>query len=81
MTVAELIEELRVLPQDLKVVLQRDQEGNGFQKARGVDPGFTEDLDQWHIEDVYDEESYLDDYFEDDDNNRCFDPNCVVIFP
>lgn len=37
MTVAELIEALQALPPTSKVLLQRDEEGNGFKTLRGVD--------------------------------------------
>lgn len=56
---------------DLLIVVQRDQEGNGYQKARGIQCCFSTDLDEWVIEDV-------EDWDEDSEYDA---PNCVVIYP
>jgi len=38
MTVKELKEELKNLPDDMEVILQKDSEGNGYSPLDGVDP-------------------------------------------
>lgn len=46
MKVSELIAELQCLPQDLLVVKQRDDEGNGYQKLYAVDADCFVDTDE-----------------------------------
>ena len=38
MTVKELKEEIKNLPDDMEVVLQKDAEGNGYSPLSGADP-------------------------------------------
>lgn len=54
MTVAELIEKLKALPQDSLVVLSNDDEGNGHREANDVEGGaWWSDDDAEVVEDGY----------------------------
>jgi len=51
MNVGELIEQLQKLDPKLTVVLQKDDEGNGYRKANGADGDcYTEDLESYWME-------------------------------
>ena len=50
MTVKELIAELKNLPQDALVVLQKDAEGNGYSPCRGAESTFYEAQSSYHGE-------------------------------
>jgi hypothetical protein len=69
MKVAELIEQLRVFPQDSIVILQKDAEGNGFSPLDGLDVGHYVAETAWYGEVPAPE---------DDDGSG--DP-CVVLWP
>lgn len=79
MNVGELIEELRRLDPNLLVVLQKDEEGNGYRKLLGVDSNavFVEP-DEVRLR-----------VLDDADRKRGFTdedlapgaPPCVVLFP
>lgn len=54
MTVKELIEELRTMPQDAQVILQKDSEGNGYSPLAVVDGDAVYIADTTYSGDVYD---------------------------
>lgn len=68
MNVRELITELTKLDPELPVILQKDQEGNGYGPLRCVDDNCAvEDATAWLIDDVRMRELPEDsDYTEDD---------------
>lgn len=75
MNVADLIAELQKLPQDAKVILSRDPEGNGYHWLEGVETGTVEpsDIDNWHVE------QYYSDAHSDDD--CCLEPGERADYP
>lgn len=68
MTVRELIKELKALPQDQMVILQKDAEGNNYSPLVGTECALylaenTWSGEVWHPEDIKDLESdELDDF-------------------
>lgn len=56
MKVSELKEQLKNLPDDMEVILQKDSEGNGYSPLYGIDPTgiYREDETGWGGE-VYDD--------------------------
>lgn len=71
MTVAELIEQLKELPQDFNVILQEDPEGNGYHQCRGAD-----------LMQVEDPQAYRPEPFCIGDNDHAeVLGNVVVIYP
>ena len=69
MTVAELIMWLSNLPADMKVITQKDDEGNGYRKANGVELVYVEDSRAHEIEILE---------LEDGDDPREFDEVVVI---
>lgn len=80
MTVKELIEELTKLDPTLLVVLQRDEEGNGYKPARGVDDNasFIVDAEEVGLR-VLDEAHVKRGFTEED--LAPHGVSCVVLFP
>lgn len=66
MKVKELIRRLKTLEQDREVILSRDEEGNGFELLRSIEPClYDADERQSSIEELTDEMRTLG-YSEDD---------------
>lgn len=79
MKVRDLIEALQELDPELEVVLQKDDEGNGYRRMHGVDDDafvFTEELADYNIEGVY-AELDLQSEFEEEDREE-FDRVAVL---
>lgn len=74
-TVKDLIEELKNMPQDAIVIVQQDAEGNGYRKCVGADSdAYTYNLDDYCLE----VQTY-DDIIDYDDELRS--TQVVVIYP
>lgn len=64
-TVSELIEYLTQLPGDARVLIQKDEEGNGYKQTYGAEIAYSEDPKAWEPEEVYSEGDVSpDDYTE-----------------
>lgn len=73
MKVKELIQELQALDPDAEVILQKDQEGNGYEEIRGAQP-------IWYIKDQLSDDGVYDtkEEAEDEGDNPI---KGVVIYP
>ncbi len=83
MTVKELIEELRTMPQDAQVILQKDSEGNGYSPLAVVDGGTVYVADTSYSGEVHDtgctaEEACMS---EEEWAAILAQPRCVVLAP
>ncbi len=74
MTVAELIAELRTMPQESIVVLQKDAEGNGYSPLRGTDASAVYVAENGYSGTAYGAEDIADGYGEGG-------VPCVVLHP
>lgn len=82
-TVKELIEELKKLPPNAQVILQKDGEGNGFSPLSGVSGScIYVPESSWHGE-VYDTNwSASDACMSDEDwTEFCKQEKCVILEP
>jgi len=78
MKVKDLLEQLKELDPELNLYLQIDQEGNGYNEVRGIDP------DNVMVgEDVYSTDWSADDACMDEDEWEELknSPKCAVIYP
>jgi hypothetical protein len=85
MRVAELIEELKKLPPESEVILQKDAEGNGYSPLYKVDGNaiYIEDL-AWSGKVVSTEWSACDACYESEEEWEAFkasNPRCCVLAP
>ena len=85
MTVAELIEELRKLPPESEVILQKDSEGNGYSPLHAVDGNAIYKPDTtWSGEVISTEWSARDACCESEEEWGTFkasNPRCCVLAP
>ena len=85
MTVAELIEELKTLPPEAEVIMQRDAEGNGYSPLYAVDGNAIYTADStWSGEVVSTEWSASDACYESEEEWEQFkasNPRCCVLAP
>ena len=77
MTVGELIVGLKELDPSLVVLMPRDDEGNGYNRAYMPSRGYCPDMDSSWIEDVIPEQ-YFDDYEEYGLEEKP-KPNCITL--
>lgn len=79
-TVADLIKELQRLPQDCFIVLQKDDEGNGYRFANGADDdAFFHGEQKWEFDSLYTKEDIVDGGYEEEYDDGGF-TQCVVLF-
>ena len=83
MTVKELIEELRTMPQDAQVILQKDTEGNGYSPLAVVDGNTVYIAKNSYMGEAYDcswtaEEACMS---EEEWASIIAQPRCVVLAP
>jgi hypothetical protein len=85
MTVAELIEELKKLPPESEVILQKDSEGNGYSPLNAVDGNaIYKPSRPWSGEVVSTEWSAYDACYESEEEWEAFkssNPRCCVLAP
>lgn len=85
MTVAELIEELKKLPPESEVILQKDAEGNGYSPLHAVDGNAIYEPDTTWSGTVYSTEwSAYDAGFAPDgswEEFKASNPHCCVLAP
>lgn len=85
MTVEELIAELKGMPQDAEVILQKDAEGNDYSPLSGVDANaIYKPASTWHGEIVSTEWSAYDACYESEEEWEQFKavhPRCCVLYP
>lgn len=85
MTVAELIEELKKLPPESHVILQKDAEGNGYSPLHAVDGNAIYVAESTYSGEVLSTEwSASDACFESDEEWEAFkssNPRCCVLAP
>ncbi len=85
MTVAELIEQLKELPLDSEVIMQRDAEGNGYSPLHAVDgDAIYQKQTEWSGEVISTDWSWQDACFESADDWQIFkdtNPRCCVLAP
>jgi hypothetical protein len=83
MTVKELIEQLKNCPQDSKVVIQMDPEGNGYRPAYVVDPNCVYQDEGYNHYDIYSTEWSAEEAGMTDEEEWTWfkenHPDCVVI--
>jgi len=83
-TVAEFIEELKKMPQDSILVMQKDSEGNGYSPLAGADDKAVYQEETTWSGYVYDTEWSADDAGMDEEEWEEFkkeNPPCVVLYP
>ncbi|MFM6139568.1 MAG: hypothetical protein ACKPCP_36430 [Sphaerospermopsis kisseleviana] len=85
MTVAELINELKKLPPESEVILQKDAEGNGYSPLSAVDGNAIYTLNTtWSGEVVSTEWSADDAGYDSEEDWELFkasNPRCCVLAP
>lgn len=83
MKVKELIEELKNLPDDMEIILQKDSEGNGYSPLEGVDSDCIYVKDSDWSGNVYSTGFTAgDNCMEEEDWERLKSgPRCLVLFP
>ena len=82
LTVKELKEVISKLPDDMRVFVQKDSEGNGFAEAHYADPDGVLVIDEYHAE-VYNAEWSSDEADMDEDEWQDYleKPRVLVIAP
>jgi hypothetical protein len=78
MKVKDLLEQLKDLDPELDLYLQIDQEGNGYEEVRGVDPDNVMVGDSMYSTDWSADDACMD---EDEWEELKNGPKCAVIFP
>lgn len=85
MTVSELIEQLKTMPQDAKVILQKDAEGNGYRPLDEVDGNCIYIAQTTWAGDVWDTTWSAHDAGYDTEEEweavKASNPRCVVLCP
>lgn len=84
MTVNELIAQLKELPGEYRVLIQKDPEGNGYNWGRGATIVIPEDPEEHRPSYVYDIDSSASDNLLEEDDWEDIKKNSekvVVIFP
>lgn len=72
MTVKQLIEKLKLLPQNSVVILQKDGEGNGFSPCDGAESAIYRADSTWSGEVLNEDDDY---------EKEQGDKKCVVLWP
>lgn len=61
LTVGQLKEILNAFPDEMHIIISPDDEGNNLHHANGIDTRFVEDIEQYYLESVSDEDATEDD--------------------
>lgn len=74
-TVSELIDTLAQLPGNMRVLLQKDAEGNGYRQTYGAAIAYIDEPEAWEPEFAYSQEDLEEDYCDLNDYTKV-----VVIY-
>lgn len=61
LTVGDLKKALSAFPDEMCIIISPDDEGNNLHHAHGVGTRFIEDIEQYYLESVHDDDATEDD--------------------